>query len=977
MIRILADRSKDSSGAAQFANLLPYFEFESTDNRLGLKRRLLNEYDVLAICGQSVKKYTRAQLTMIREFVEAGGGLVLAASAPAFELDADRPVAKMAQNSVAALFGAAFLPSDCAGARVDASLQVGFRQEDIIVRKRPALGDAGPGLVLGCCGPISPPEGAETLASHRATRQPVAAAFEFGEGRVVMVGASHFANEREFTCGALARWLASGRKGRCEGDARIPECIGLPGDINRGDYFHVTCDHGSVERLDEAVALLGRVDSACRARFGNAWEPYSHIGLDDALCPRHPFFSHPRIGSQAPDGSLARQMLAALFSKGIRGWIIYECLAAVFSRAAWKIHVTLDLLEDIGFAQEARRCRARADRWIAEMDDRAKVFDLARNYQETEESCPRGLVVLREFVDAHGAEAINKVARRSPDEDAGEYLPCHYAWPSDHTIYHLSIAAGKDFFPWFAERGLTVHPLPIVKPDAKDVKGQMLNRLNKVLRDETESLSSRLDAAYDLCTIGSEKDFGTDECGALCSALKLTEQGDKQAGNELRKLFGARKPTEIRAIASVLLAEIGDASVADELIPLARQFEPRFQLAAGHALAKAGSERAGELSLENLRDAQGNPAGELEIQFDGEIVMHCKVEDYRVNNIVSSTRLQPFTKDAAISIQYLDWVHTSPFWRRRGLSRQTMAATMNHPAAKKCSCCELGTDTANFARRIYREFGFIERVASAREWTCELPENVQTVRPRGVRLREYQVADHAQAAALSRQMWGTRPCFRGPPHFEVEPSESAYVAERRGDLVGLAAAHYAGEDCAQITRFVVRDDPQADRVADALLALVHQGVQRAGAERISWYFAPEDERIHGALSRAGYEAKPTIGMWLMYVRDLVRFLREITPVLEKRLAESDFKQWTGKIDLLASRLHGRITVDQGAVQISAPGARPADIVLNCDDDTATRLALGCETPGEAYLQARLTIEPRVSETITKLLETLFPRVPLA
>ena len=99
-IRILADRSKDSTGAAQFTNLLPYAEFQSTDNRWPLRRSLLRRYDVLAICGQSLKKYTRAQIAMIREFVEGGGGLALAASAPSFELEGIRSVEKMAQPSL-------------------------------------------------------------------------------------------------------------------------------------------------------------------------------------------------------------------------------------------------------------------------------------------------------------------------------------------------------------------------------------------------------------------------------------------------------------------------------------------------------------------------------------------------------------------------------------------------------------------------------------------------------------------------------------------------------------------------------------------------------------------------------------------------------------------------------------------------------------------------------------------------------------
>ena len=113
------------------------------------------------------------------------------------------------------------------------------------------------------------------------------------------------------------------------------------------------------------------------------------------------------------------------------------------------------------------------------------------------------------------------------------------------------------------------------------------------------------------------------------------------------------------------------------------------------------------------------------------------------------------------------------------------------------------------------------------------------------------------------------------------------------------------------------------------------------------------------------------------IRNFVQFLQEISPVLEKRLADSDFKHWEGKIDLIAERLRARITVGEGSVQASAPTSRPADILLTCGDDTATRVALGRETPFEAYLQTRLTIEPRVSDSITKLVETVFPKVPLA
>ena len=129
----------------------------------------------------------------------------------------------------------------------------------------------------------------------------------------------------------------------------------------------------------------------------------------------------------------------------------------------------------------------------------------------------------------------------------------------------------------------------------------------------------------------------------LCVALKLAKQADRRASKALKKLFGRSKAKEIRVIAALSLAGLGDASVRDELMPLACQFAPRFQLTVRHALTKAGSERADELSLENLSDAQDNVVGKLAVDFAGHVMMHCKVVGYKVNNIFSSTELRLIT----------------------------------------------------------------------------------------------------------------------------------------------------------------------------------------------------------------------------------------------------------------------------------------------------------------------------------------------
>ncbi|MBM4081041.1 MAG: hypothetical protein FJ278_15160, partial [Planctomycetes bacterium] len=86
--------------------------------------------------------------------------------------------------------------------------------------------------------------------------------------------------------------------------------------------------------------------------------------------------------------------------------------------------------------------------------------------------------------------------------------------------------------------------------------------------------------------------------------------------------------------------------------------------------------------------------------------------------------------------------------------------------------------------------------------------------------------------------------------------------------------------------------------------------------------------------------------------------------------------WQGALDLLASRLQARLTIRQAEVSASRPTRAPADVVLRCDDETASRIVLGRETPFEAFLQSRLNIAPRVTESLTRLLETVFPKLPV-
>lgn len=986
-IRIFVDRSKDSSGGGHFVGRPaqvpgePDIAFHATDNRLPLQAGTLQDYDLLVICGQSLKPYAAEELAVIEGFVADGGGLLLAADAALFELEANAPVETMAQNQVAALFGGQFLSGDCSGAKAHGSLLIHPPYAQVQALPDPCAAGHHAEIVnarMGL-GPISPPRGARPFIRLKGSGLPVAAAGRYGQGRVVMVGSAAFASDEPaaLACIALTRYLA-GRRGT-RGTVDLPRYLGDTGKVERGTYFHLSAEGTVSDRIAAAAEVVAAAERVVKNVLGQDFKPGRTLSLADTLAPARQVW-HPRLAMQAPPGTLARRALLAL-STSQDSWQYLRLLSALGTARAWEIELACRLLPEMGHADEAERCRARADRWVNEMGRRDRTFDLARNYAATQQETPRGLVVTREFLDRYGAKVLGALRQVVTRPDAFKDLPETYAWESDRAIHALSLAVGKDLFPWFRERGLSVHPLPIVQPGSRSRKRRMMARLNEALRDSGEELSSRLEAATDLVAMGkSEQDWVASPAGRpdvwtrLCEAMKLSRQGDGRAVSRLRGLFTPGRSEAVRALAGLALADLGEAGVADGLIPLARRFEPRFQLAVGYALEKAGAARAHELSLLEVTDEHGQRVGRMDISYDGRTVaMHGEVEGYRVNNIFCLPGIRRFTSEAALSEYYVAWVHTSAQWRRRGLSRQTMETTMRHPAGLRHAALGLGTGTRNVAHRLYRDYGLTD-MATWDSWFHELAASSAPLIPTGVVLREYEARDDGAAAKLVNEVLGRT--VAGTAWYAPGPTVSAFVAWREEKLVGLAAADYPGDEQAQLWLLAVDKDDQQAAIADALLALVHGRVQGQGAKRVAVFNTVELEYLREALQRAGYVHRPGGGVWLMGVRDLVQFLGEIAPALERRLARSEYKGWEGTIDLLGTRQRARLAVRAGQVTARRPVAAAADVTMTCDDDTAARVALGRETPFEAHLQARLDIAPRLSPDLVNLLETLFPKVPV-
>ena len=91
-IRILVDTSRDTGWSDGLIRIEPDSIYQTTNNRDYLSEAVLKNYDVLTICSNTPLKYTDAELELIREFVENGGGLLLASSTSRFERDVCEPI---------------------------------------------------------------------------------------------------------------------------------------------------------------------------------------------------------------------------------------------------------------------------------------------------------------------------------------------------------------------------------------------------------------------------------------------------------------------------------------------------------------------------------------------------------------------------------------------------------------------------------------------------------------------------------------------------------------------------------------------------------------------------------------------------------------------------------------------------------------------------------------------------------------------
>jgi len=974
-IRVLVDHYHDSGGQ-QLRSSLRGGALQATICRERLTWRLLKRYHVAIVDATAPAKVAASELRALERFVSEGGGLLLAGAAPAYEFAAGAPPAEMPAARIAERFGFRYASgSEAAGeTRYDRDFRLGYRAKDAqaAVEAVPGFGPTPP--AAGTWAPIEAPSGAQMLLSHRETGETLAAVARHGAGRVCVCGTTLERFNVLAHLHPLIAWLAEDageRPGR-----EIPTEIGPPPVKCTFGGLALICDEPLADRAPDLSVTVRRFDEFMTQMLGEDWKMPQRIRAL-RTCQRLRPWDHGLFLAPPPTDWATAYNVA--FSASLNAlWHSHygDMIVALFPEACLARYIAIRFLEHLGFDEQAARLREIALRRVDREDPSRTAGDLARIYWATEQWHPKGLWLLGELERRYGRGFLRRLLQVLPKKLEDDRLPQTYAWQSDQLAYYLGLAAGEDVTGLLREIGTTIHPLPLVSPDDGGFDEAMRGALSDAVlsRAGAGSAGRRMEALSDLAVLKPEQRAKLpDRVRDLTEAFERSVASDARAGKPLERLARAKDASHA-AWAALQLVSMGRTEWADRLAELLPGQDLRFRLMAGHALSRIGRE-VPEGTLAGLQ-SDGRPVGELDVQALDTVMIHPKVEGYEVANVLAESGLSGFPHGNWATRFYVYWVHTSPQWRRSGLSRLAFRAAMEHPEALRCSCFALNTGTRNNAHALYRDFGYVDmdrREKAVKELSlgtpCVPPEGgvVRPITPDDREpVRRFLLGYHEGAFTLSPL-----------PVPELGEGSFTALAERDGKLVGVALArHDEGGEAGLIDVAVSKDEKTRAEIGVAMLARVHAMLSNDGAKRVTARVCSDAGLLTDVLCRSGYSREATGSVNMFGIRDLRQLFSEIRPLYERRLRGTPFEDWRGRVILLGDRLGSGLEVEDGAAHVlEAPHPGPTDIVLHTTDETITRVVTGRETPLEGYLQRVTSIEPQVSPLVMKLLETLFPEVP--
>lgn len=971
-IRVLVDHYHDAGEQYLLTNPRGGL-VEATICRERLTWGVLKRHHVAIFDATGPANVSASEPRAIERFVAEGGGVLIAGAVPHYELVTGEPPDEMPAQRFAGLFGFGFLSADDARGEthVDPDFRIGYRDVDVegVAGALEGFGPHPPGME--CCAPLSIPDGARPLVVHAATGEPLVAVAEHGAGRVC-VSASPLTRFNVLAhLNPLLAWL-SGEGGERPG-REVPAEIGQP-TVRTIRGLKLICDPMVADRTEDLAALVRRLDDFMADLLGERWQTPKALHFAQTSHRPRPWENDDFVPAAGPDWAVAWGIATALAVDALWHGPQGDLLVSLFPEATVPRQIALRFLDHLGFSAQAERLRERAARALEATDPSHTEGDLARVYWATERWHPKGHWLLNELERRHGADFLRRLFEALPKKREDDPLPRSFAWRADHLAHYLGLAAGEDVTGLLREIGTTVHPLPLVPPDDDGFAESMRTVLAEASVERSMPATRRMEALSDLATLKPEERAELpNRARTLAEVFERSVASDSRAVRPLEKLARGKDP-EAAAWAALQLLSMGVTKWADRLEELLPERDLRFRLMGGHALHRIGRE-VPEATLEGLtRD--GERVGELEVMTRDLVMVHPKVEGYEVANVLAEAGLAGFPHGNVATQFYVYWVHTSPQWRRSGLSRLAFGAAMQHPEALRCSCFALNTGTRNNAHALYRDFGYVDMDRRERA-TKQLHAGTPCAPPDGVVIRPIADADRETVRCFVRDYHAGAFTLSPLPVPELGEGSFTALAERGGKLIGVALAKYTDGDGATVQDVQV-DEGEENRpeIGVALLARVHAMLAGAGAKRTTASVCSDPGLLTDVLCRSGYSREATGSVNMFGIRDLAQLFAEIRPLYERRLRGTPFEDWRGQVVLLGDRLRSGLEVEDGAVRVlEGPRAGATDIVLRATDETITRVVTGRETPLEGYLQRVTSIEPQVSPLVMKLLETLFPEVP--
>ena len=1021
-IRILVDTSRDTGWSNGLIRIEPDNIYLTTNNRdylsqdeVTLKKRpsknpLQKNYDVLTICSNTSLKYTDAELQLIREFVESGGGLLLAASTSRFERDVREPISELGINQVASLFGAQFLPLPEGQGEMDTDANPlrGYTKKDLCLTHHEITNGLGINdLGLTYCGILDIPAEGSVFLQHGETKEPVGACLDFESGRVLLINTQLFQWENHRVSGRFIDWLGTNReetpqqKPSLTTDTEIiPDEIPIEEQIREDGKIKIFYTQFVEERVDTCMAFAKKLTEemfpkfpegeqikwkidlipSCVHKYGSGWE--------DSVMTIGACVSPPRLAYSL--GVEASGLIAEKTPFGRAKDVLFDGFQFFFGIWAMKL---------LGFVPEAAEMVAEAERQFRENAQAEEPIDIARVYEQRSR---KPIWILKTLLEKYGEDLFVRLTEvfSEKDNDTEKNMPHTTFSPVDRQIYHLSRAVGEDLFPWFEEIGTTVHRLPLGFPNNSDeFAAEVRGYLNAMIRDTTADASDRIDAIDSLLEIADESEHRISALAAkldtadryerLIASAKLINSCDARAVKVLKGLTLETGDDGLVAMAVLMLVRNGGSGeVVDRLVEIAPDQDHRYQLETGYLLAKIGHPAAEAFSYKELTDENSAPVLTMDVKRNGGLYHYPSIAGDRVAicNVILHTH--HFPHNTHVPGTYVSWVHTSSKYRRKGFARWAFGASMSHELVRQHACISLHTDPENNAHGMYRSFGFVDGLLT-REFTKALRhEHAKVVE--GLVVRSYTPGDEVAMASLLNAFYADR-VERRPRRAErrrTSETRLIYLAEKDGELLGYVQAQcYEKVKSVHITEFCLKPVPSEGsthpegllaEVGAALLCTLHNALVKRKYKRIRYEPEAEGDKDHvrKLFHNFGYTSEDAGWgwVWMFKIVNLPMLLRELSPLLLKRLNESDtYKGWEGTIGIKGTEHRASLSIRDGEIHVSEEVSEGTGICLSTDDDTITRFILGVITPYGASLQDQLHIAPTVNDSVTRLLGTLFPK----